>query len=278
MKKINLIFSITFLLLITNVFAQHPILEQNKEWKNICEIYPHNNYTTWDEFYKTGDSVFMGSHYYTKVIFNYIHSSIDTALLREEGQKTFRLIGTEEVLLYDFGLHIGDSVYRSASDSSYFKCVAIDSVLVDGVYAKRLSVNQTWGYSTKWVEGVGDETFGVLGVTDPLLGNHTQFRCVKVNQNPIYSIDGNCSSLSVDQIQETVNMNNPVYDNLQVAFNGIKYSAYQLISIEGRVVAGGKLENMDNLNVDLRQFPNGLYIAVFEKKSGERQSYRLMKL
>lgn len=278
MKKMHLLFSFALLLFMANVSAQHSILEKNKEWLNSCTINVNNSTASWSVFYRTGDSVIVGGYTYTKVIFNNINSVIDIAYLREDGLKTFQLQGTVDVLLFDFGLQVGDSIFRSPIDVKYFKCVGIDSVLVDGMYAKRVSVIQHLGYATKWIEGVGDEQFGVFGVTDPFVGSNAQLVCVKVDQQTIYSTNGYCWVSSINQIPETITMNNPVYDNLQVAFNGTLYSSYQILSIEGRVVAESNLGNSDNANIDFRQFPNGIYVVVFAKKTGERQSYRLMKL
>lgn len=68
-----------------------------------------------------------------------------------------------EVLLYDFGLQVGDSAYFEFTESSftgYHKVIYIDSILLlDGFYHKIIGLELEGGL---WIQGVGSE-MGLFG-------------------------------------------------------------------------------------------------------------------
>lgn len=79
----------------------------------------------------------------------------EEVLLREDvdNKKVYRRVGESEVLLYDFGLSVGDPV--TVGSFGYTVTSIIDIPVADGTTRKKFSLN-SFVASETWIEGVGN--------------------------------------------------------------------------------------------------------------------------
>lgn len=141
----------------------------------------------------SADSVLVGGNYY----FNRMQSgseigpfTFDMGYYREEGGRLYQLNGTEDLLMVDMSMEVGDSiVIDNFTFDATLVAVAIDSIEYDdNVYRKRIELQCTeypedFG-SRFWVEGIGELFSGAYCVFD---GGESILNCV-VNSDgePIY--------------------------------------------------------------------------------------------
>lgn len=150
-----------------------------------------------------GDTV-VESKTYHKVIDKYRDGEKLVALKREEGKKIYvRFEGTDtDVLLYDFGLEVGDSIVQHAEEFGFSWCQGpctyhveyIDTVtLLDGRKAKLIMYDGRMGD----IEYVGCETglFGPITMPDIPTGDYHYSYCFSIKGKPIYETSpGICRS------------------------------------------------------------------------------------
>lgn len=168
-------------------------------------------------FTMQGDTLINGKIYHTV---RYLEVPWLVFPLTAEGKKIYAHIYGRDILLYDFGLEVGDSImfYRSINfeegipedlrfdpDSSYIHVTMIDSVtLLDGRRAKCLHYKdrryQEEYYIRADIEYVGCSNGGLLSIIDvPLLttcgGN---WCCCSLNGEPIYEeYPGLCEEMDI---------------------------------------------------------------------------------
>lgn len=177
MKK-RILLTIAGSLAVLNLISQnyHPFPQKDAKWNVflVFGIYDNPPDTTMLRFVLNGDTTIEGK-FYNRLCLEKGDTSnpILTGYggMREENRKVYyfgpSLIGFpgyEEVLLYDFSVKPGDTVYHNAY--KYFKTVilATDSVLVGDSYRKRFKVNASNNRfpDEYWVEGIGSIRNGLL--------------------------------------------------------------------------------------------------------------------
>jgi hypothetical protein len=160
----NLILSLIFASGISLINAQtyFPFPDTNAFWNELryyqgqCEPPDYCTYT----FYFQGDTI-LDSLSYHKMYSNDNYSISYAGGLREINKKVYYFDRDcpAPVLLYDFGLNVGDSIALACmlcdeEESQYMKVISIDSVLIgDMTYRKR--TNFDFGPSQSWIEGIG---------------------------------------------------------------------------------------------------------------------------
>ena len=161
-------------------------------------------------FVLQGDTLINGKVY--RNVRNYNRYKQQVIPLNAEGKKIYAHIYDRDILLYDFGLEVGDSImhYRSINledgipedcrfdpDSTYSYVTRIDSVtLLDGRRAKRLHYNN---YASD-IEYVGCATGGLFSIINvPLLTTcGANACCCSLNGEPIYEeYPGLCEEMDI---------------------------------------------------------------------------------
>jgi len=71
--------------------------------------------------------------------------------------ESFGFTDTNEVLLYDFSLMVGDSILNlnDGSTQNYVKVISIDSIELNGEYLKQWHFDEYFVYQLTWTEGIG---------------------------------------------------------------------------------------------------------------------------
>ena len=146
-----------------------PIVTPTNIWNEVHYDFsgqPFNARYTFGE-----DSTRVGSNWYFEVLKseefsgdNFVTSGI---LIREFDNKVYQLIDDEPILIYDFGLQLGDTFFIDETNTNEAKSllvISIDSILTfDGIERKRftfLCIDGSNG-TTNWIEGIGN-TNGLL--------------------------------------------------------------------------------------------------------------------
>ena len=121
---------------------------------------------------------------------------LDSVPIRQSGQQIYAHSEGEDVLIYDFGLKVGDRIIANYVNSSddYATVTAIDSVwLSDGRRAKRIRYDQR-AADIEYIGSVSN-----AGVLSPLSGNvilpcgGQEFLCCSIDGQPVYEASaGSC--------------------------------------------------------------------------------------
>lgn len=167
MKKFYLLCLLLILFMITRAQSYIPLPDTNAYWNEIkfyqgqCDPPNFCRYTC----YFQGDTV-LNSLSYHKVYKNDSYEISYSGGLRQDGEKVYYWDRDcdSPVLLYDFGLTVGDSIALACmlcdEEPLYAQVVSVDSVMIgDMSYRKR--INFTYGYSYSWIEGIGS-VYGLL--------------------------------------------------------------------------------------------------------------------
>ena len=182
-----------FMLLSTLAFGQYvyePFLEEGKVW-----TYHYYNEFTGHEFYESlavsGDTIVDNKNY--KRIAdaetgNYRYG------MRQDGQKVFAIYPhySGEVLLYDFGLSVGDTFLLYDDDNgsdpnAWATVVSVDTVVVGSRAFRVLDVRpkDMMDWPNWWVEGIGSMYY--LSSNCLLTGNSYVFSSCQLDGETIFT-------------------------------------------------------------------------------------------
>ena len=164
---------------------------ENAAWSYHCSDYPIGDNSSFSKQELVGDSLHNGIAYQNITSSGVWLTGDDSGLIRTENKKVFFIPkdSLNELLLYDFGLELGDTFYiadyHQIYGSSQMVLTQIDSILTDdGIYRKQFYFSNG---GTTWIEGIG-ATYG--STTYPwyffsLSGNCWMF-CFLQNSTSVY--------------------------------------------------------------------------------------------
>ncbi len=296
MNKRNLslvlvMFFITFFSNITFSQVGNTIVDTNSVWSiNNQIVYP----TPPTSYYihLKGDTIIDSKHY-TKVWTNNDLSLTDDmefyGLIREENQKTYlrRFESStdtlyNESLIYDFSLSNGDVYTINGLDTVFTFSVNVDSIEINNVMYKRISLYNSILSEINWIEKIGCLEGGLFygsrmfndGVMEDLLCYYYNNSCLYTNPNFNYCTVGLDNPLNTES--KTIIYPNPVKDYLNIESEEI-ISKIEILDIEGRLLI--KKENINNINysTNLDSLSKGVYILKIIYKNGKISSDKLLK-
>ena len=106
--------------------------------------------------------------------------------LREADQRVYFRFSdeTEEFMLYDFSLNVGDIMYLPIANYQYISyemgwVVWVDSVLIGTKYHRKIHINSSW-MDVAFIEGVGS-TQGLLYCEIPWVDWYGFLNCFSIN-------------------------------------------------------------------------------------------------
>jgi hypothetical protein len=170
-----------------------------------------------------------------------------------------------EQLLYDFNLHVGDTVKGFLESYSYYPDTvkSIDSILVGNTYRKSWRINTC--YNINLIEGIGS-TYGLIVPSPGCSTDHADYSisCFQQNGQSIYP-----ETSTICQIITSIYSNNKdldqinVYPNpsngtITIDFDKADLKIIQLIDILGNIVIEKQLVNQKK--TDITNIPNGIYL------------------
>lgn len=279
MKKNGVILLFALCSIVSPAQQYFPFIEDGKTW---AELYifqnpvPDPDLTEYYTFsYKLeGDTVAQG--YTWKKLFKTMHDPAsghwqqEFCLYREEGSKVYCYcdIIAGEALMYDFSLHVGDSVYYE--DLEWWAYVVeTDSVEVNGTMRRRIHFDDP---AEVWIEGLGStcRPFQPIEGQFILPGGYSLL-CVSnsdgiIFQNTAYSacfVDTTITSVSGNpQPEFKVGIFSNSSDNqIQVSITGPEgiFSVFELFSNTGSLVKQGAIKG-NEFAINQEGIKPGIYI------------------
>lgn len=224
-----------------------------------------------------GDTI-IDNGVYRKLIYGDDHSIIPVC---EVQGKIYARINNEDVLLYDFGLQVGDSIrfYNSGKESDVFpdeyaKVVKVDTILLtDGRKAKLLK----YDVRGRDIEFVGSE-WGVLSpiIMQQITTCSTIYTCCSLNNKTIYeSYPGFCNyidltdDLHVMDNDTFIHMTDETHLHLQMPK---ELSQAKIYTINGQCVL-----QASQTDIDVSALPQGMYILRALTADGQQHQAKFIK-
>lgn len=287
---------IVFILIPVFSFCQEqfPVFSEKNTWQILEEGFD------WYEYSQTiihGDTVINDKPY--KIIrdpelgFPISGSDILGFGYDENGKTFFRPVEdwdySYDMILYDFNLTVGDTFhlppfYPKEDYPNHIAIVLeIDSVeLSDGSFRKRYNFgNQNNLPNTGffnclledwfWIDGIGDPIHPVYAIMD-CFESVVNLDCYKYQGQELY---GNCfySPIFETQLNSIEIFPNPVSDKFIIKDPNNEVQLVELFDINGyRVLSREKTEQ-----INLNEFPDGIYVLKIQVKNGSMVSKKIMK-
>jgi len=292
MKKYLLAIFTLFVIYNLTSASNWDLLKPGKRWNNILISYPTGNYDTLTLFVKfEGDTIINRLKYRcawesTDKEFN--HKTLE-GFVREDTLVGFyfRNLDGDEGLIYKYNLKLGESFkithpfvrYSTINDS----VIGVDSVLVDGKFKKRYTLQQpihSFLHET-WIEGIGS-SFGILqsGLGNITTGAIYYFLCCYDNTVLIYK-NPDCSvcyypiiKTAIDPVQYPKKGIN-VYSGLSSDIINIKSTIDNSVRIYNScgiyVETFNVLANQE-YSLNISSYPKGIYFVSTSKNlSGSKK-------
>jgi len=294
MKKVFLleIFILAFGMIKAQTYIPFP--DTNAFWNELryyqgqCEPPEFCTYT----YYFQGDTI-LDTQSYHKIYSNDSFSISYVGGLREINKKIyfFDRDCSAPILLYDFGLNVGDSIPLAcmlcdAEEPQYMKVISIDSVLIgDMSYRKR--INFDYGPSQSWIEGIGS----VSGLFYPyyscvLCICGLELVCFEQNNMVLYQNEDNVNCfnyfVSVDEpVMNALSLivfPNPVKNKsiLHIESERESITSIELYDILGRKLNMLQKCNSKKIQLQTETWNKGIYFLKIDLSNGHKFCERLI--
>lgn len=273
----------TFIMLFLSIILQAQTIDPDSDWRVDFHQswFPGEFYNNLYRDYIDGDTVINSIQYY-KVYHSgysfygivpigevYTYDHVLHGYLREENSKWYTYFENNDALLFDFSLDVNDTVYSAYSylTGDPIIVTAIDSILVDGDYKRRLQLNG-WG-AEYIIEGIG--------ATSGLFENmfffewYSDLVCYAINgisvwgaiteecDLPVYINDNEDNSVQITMSP------NPAHDyTVLYCPNILGGVTFKLANLFGVIVHQETIENQYSRRIQLSSISPGIYIAIIE--------------
>ncbi|MES2557681.1 MAG: T9SS type A sorting domain-containing protein [Bacteroidota bacterium] len=209
------------------------------------------------------------------------------ALVREDGLKLYIYDGSEEKLLYDFDLQVGDTL--PLSYNNYDNQITIDSITtlqIGNEVRKVFHFTQQSQSSeiNKIIEGVG-HNWGFTGIMQPFEFFETSLECYAINDTAYYpSLNAPCElNVGLQEELKGVELNsypNPTNAGIVIetgSLNGIQ--SWNMFDVYGNNCSIEKVDiQTGTLSLDLSSVMAGVYIVCVVDENGKAGVVRVVKL
>lgn len=224
-----------------------------------------------------GDQV-IGQYIYKK----YIDESNQEFLLREDivSRKVYKIIGGNDVLLFDFSLNVSDNITLGNGDN--FQVTSISNVNINDGQRRQFILQNTsnpFGFNEVWIEGVGSKLHPLLASYELLLTLDYSLKCSFQNGVNIYNFGlaggltaTDCMSLGIEtesHLTKKINFTpNPFQTELIISTKtSLKDCTLKMYNSIGQIVK--QINNINSQEIILKResLNCGLYlIEIFEKE------------
>lgn len=298
-----------FITHVSTLYSQeyYPFPDSNAIWKIIYHSYPPGPMPSYDlhfDNYVDGDTIIDDSLY--KKVYQ-IGYDPDCSLITygpfymgayrndETTKKVFFIpeSHTDEELLYDFSLNIGDTVPQTYINWDYPELVvdSIDSIQIGDYYRKRFYYLEETCAPIEIIEGIGAHT----GLLEPMeIFEHQHYlRCFHLENELLYIFNADSCSLETDtclSVQISVQNEstfcvkvtpNPISENLRVEINTpfSPVTLYKLTILNANGITQRIFRfSTDNKVFSLNCLSSGLYIWVLESDNKQIATGKIVKL
>lgn len=150
--------------------------------------------------------VIIGAYTYKKFIDTFFNTEF---LLREdiESKKVYKIVGGNEVLLFDFSLHVSDFIILPNGEN--YQVASITNINVNGGQRRQFSLNNLSGslwLNEVWVEGVGSKHYPLFAAYELYTDPEFYLKCSFQNGQNVYNqglanggIATNCIGMGVEK-------------------------------------------------------------------------------
>jgi hypothetical protein len=187
MKKLIIVFLSCLGLLSARAQTYYPFPDSGAVWTVFFEYQSSpTNYSASYWIYELGGDTVIGAYTYNKITGS--NGTIGGIRNDSANQKVyfagdFEQNSYTDTILYDFSLNVGDTAYFDMGQSQWITVSAVDSVLIQGNYHKRISLN-VWS-NDEWVTGIGSLSTPFAPLTFEFEWNNT-LNCLQDNTTMIY--------------------------------------------------------------------------------------------
>ncbi len=253
--------------------------------------------TIWSErgskfSYVVDDTITVNNHLYHRInrssdtTISYSNNVIETFLVRTVGDSILRYdaFNDEELLIYDFSLDVGDSIYVYPLSNSYYdsvllRCENVDTVSLMGVQRRRLEMetlepNTLFNLTTEyWYWGIGSD----LGVLNPgryavpltLEESMPELWCCHKAFTQVYQKPGENACHNVTSLEELEHSNVFVHPNpaasgepLAISLENKQIDKVKIFNHQGSLVHVAAISEGNELFIQ-NCFEPGLYLVTF---------------
>lgn len=289
MQKLLLTFFLK-IIFITILMSQnyHPLAKENVYWDvlhgNSQNLYIYDGGA---RFFFDGDTL-IGNHVYNKlfyypfeIIYNpYPSFYVDTTIvnfqsyIREDTltRKTYIVqpwSGTNEVLLFDFSLNVGDTLNSSyTTDGSP---LVVDSMAIITLLNGENRMKWLFDNGHYYIEGIGSSE-GFFFPTFTGFGFWSETNCV--NDNGVHLFGNQCFTiLEINKITEPKNKleiyPNPVGNILTIERNLSNSIDFKLYDLYGSLILLKRLHSKVE-EIDVSNLPKGIYVFDIDGKESQK--------
>ncbi|HXD94640.1 MAG TPA: T9SS type A sorting domain-containing protein [Bacteroidia bacterium] len=275
----------------TNVYHEFP--DSNAVWSEQDNFNPCNcsNSCTdacgfFNNFFMSGDTA-VGMHVYHKIYvtsayyFNGVYNNFPPTTTFSVGirqdtlaKKVFMFkAGVNDTLLYDFNLHVGDTLpasYVSQRGLNYVS--SIDSILIGTNYRKQFHIStSTSSNYVNLIEGIGS-LFGLVAKLVPPFESGSVLNCFTQNGNTMYTNGGGADCFLTLGLK---NNESNLFADLKVSPNpfsqltnittNIKEGVLTICNLYGQQVKQLKIVTNQTIILQRDNLPSGLYFMSLTK-------------
>ncbi len=219
---------------------------------------------------------------------NYYYNNDYSGCIRQDTtQRTIYFIhpgNTQETLLYDFNLNVGDTlspVWTLNWGLNYV--TAIDSILIGGNYHRRFQLScSSFPGEVSIIEGIGS----TLGLLSPLFSNmnvsmiYNMLLCVTVNGIPVYPDTATACNLASQLNDVSDNSHctiapNPFTEKLNISLSSYEPAEVTFYDIASRRIYQQVFTNTVSLNTE--KLTNGIYFVEVHDINGFYKKEKVVK-
>ncbi len=178
------------------------------------------------------------------------------------------------ILLYDFDMQVGDTLFLPVTNEPLTHVQSIDSILlVDGLYHTQIHFAETGGTPLVWTEQAG-ANYGIFSAYHSgrfFYGSNYSLSCFAVNGKYLFGEDS-CDFRDATPIWEPITMDTPVWyqygDELTIQHAPDNIPADILIyDLNGKLLLQQHIAS--SAKILLQKLPAGMYIALMQTGSGQ---------
>lgn len=275
------------------------LLDQSNQWSVLDDftsvhVYPTDPYSYFKSaWYKIGNDTTVNN-----IVCKKLMKSTDPLHLRwnvfgdlrKVGERIYYFDGQREILLYDFGLAVGDSIespiYKGISYVSrldFIRDTTLNNTVRKIYYLTEYPAMHPAKYREIWIEGIGSITDGLLrqtmlGITGGDFWHEYQLLCFHQNEALIYQskkykncyydvVDG-ISDLSVSPEDFQVSPN-PSSGRFTIKLDGNQTDfQVEIISITGIIIKEFNSGFNTQMDIDLSLQKKGIYFLRLKNENG----------
>ncbi|MFK8008986.1 MAG: T9SS type A sorting domain-containing protein [Saprospiraceae bacterium] len=214
-------------------------------------------------------------------------------MYREENRKFYFIPegDTEEKLLYDFNLILGDTFVATygfgVDDSLILEVEYVDTVItLDGISRKRITLTNNMGNYGIWLEGIGnlEWTTFIYPAYVASLSGRDDLTCHSQESATIYPSGGNPNCdivISTFEFEENIYIEiypNPMEDLINFDFNNFDARFLEIINFSGKVVFEKKINLSENDLQISNSLEAGIYFVKVHNQDGKVLTKKLIKI